>query len=224
MRTYWDLSEQERAALTEEDMQRFIDAELMTKGVLKVKPLELEPVPTMPPPDAKVFAVRVKQSHGYGKDLGVAFTTLDAANKFVELRPMRIDHDWLGSGSGSIEFVAPPTDYEVAEVPIFSESMKDAMRAELKRAAVIRDANERRRTEHATAMRTQEEALRDMWSDWTACREAEAKLRAVAETFADYARTAGDEAVAARFLAKVYPQDLIHEAAERFGFPVQTVA
>ena len=35
MSSYWDLSQKERASLTSEQVQYFLDVELMEKGVLK---------------------------------------------------------------------------------------------------------------------------------------------------------------------------------------------
>lgn len=217
MKTYWDLSESERASLSQEDVLRYVDAELMLKGVLKVKPPALEEEPAMPEEDARVYVVRTKGKYGKS-EMGCAFATIEAANAFIALKPLRLESDWLGQES--VSFVAPGSEFEIAEVAVYTETLKNAAHADLKRASTIRQNNEKLRQEHATALRAQEEALRGMWEDWVACREAEAKLRAVADTFEDYKRTAdGDSSVASAFLAKVYPPDLINEAAQRFGFP-----
>lgn len=216
MKTYWDLSERERAAMTSEDVQRYVDAELMLKGVLKVKPLELEPVPVVPDPDAKAFVVRFGSKYGRQR-VDAAFATLEAAQAFVALRPVRVDSDYLEGES--VEYIAKISDPEIAEVPLFTEERKNAVKADLKKAAAIKASNARRQEEYAKAIREQDDALKGLWEDWARCREEEAKLRDVANTFADYKQTAGDDELAARFLAKVYPPELITEAAERFGFP-----
>jgi len=217
MTTYWDLSEQERAALTADDVQRYVDAELMLKGVLKVKPLEIEPEPNMPVPVTKAFVVRFASKYG-SMDSGVAFATLDAAQAFVALRPMNLASEYLESTS--VPYTKPAIDSEIAEVPIFTEEAKNAVRADLKRGAAIKASNGKRREEYTKAVAAQESALSGLWEDWTTCREEEAKLRAVADTLKDYQRTAGDDGIALSFLAKVYPAALIEEAAKRFGFPV----
>lgn len=222
MKTYWDLSETERAALSQEDVLRYVDAELMLKGVLKVKPLALEEEPAMPDEDARVYVVRSKSQYGKS-EMGVAFGSIEAANAFIAMKPLRLESAWLGQES--VSFVAPGADFEIAEISVYSEALKNSAHADMKRASTIRQANEKLRQEHAAALRAQEEALGGMWEDWTACRAAEAKLRAVADTFEDYRRTAdGDSSVASAFLAKVYPADLINEAAQRFGFPAPSAA
>jgi hypothetical protein len=144
MTTYWDLSEQERAALTADDVQKYIDAELMLKGVLKVKPLALEPEPTVPVPSTKAFVVRFGGKYGR-TDSGVAFDTIESAQAFIALRAVRVESEYMDSTS--VPYVGRATDPEIAEVP-----------------------------------------------------------------------TAGDDAIASSFLAKVYPAALIAEAAARFGF------
>lgn len=216
MNTYWDLDEIDRGALTSEDVQKFVDAELMLKGVLKVKPIVLVDVPTVPEPSTKAFVVRFGSTYGRA-DSGVAFETLEAAQAFVALRPMSLGSEYLESTS--VPYTKRVTDPEIAEVPIFTEEAKNAVRGELRKAAAIKASNEKASEEYTKATRAQESALEGLWEDWTRCREHAAKLRAVADTFADYKRTAGGDAmVAASFLAKVYPSELIVESAERFGF------
>lgn len=216
MKTYWDLSEAERGMLTSDDVQKYVDAELMLKGVLKVKPLVLEPVPPCPEPDTRLFFVRFAGKYGR-TDSQVAFTTIEAAKAFVALRPVSLSSEYLDGTS--VTFSKESSDPEIAEVPTFTEDAKNTASAALRRSAAIKAANEKRSDEYAAAVRTQEKALEGLWDDWSTHREAAAKLRAVADTFEDYKRTAGgDEVLAASFLEKVYPSTLIAEAAARFGF------
>lgn len=218
MNTYWDLSESDRAALSSDDVQRYVDAELMLKGVLKVKPVVLEDVPTVSVPTTKAFVVRFGGKYGR-QDSGVAFTTLEAAQAFVALRPMTLGSEYLESTS--VPYTSTVGDPEIAEVPIFTEEAKNAVRGELRKSAAIKAANEKAAEEYANAARAQESALEGLWEDWTRCRAEAAKLREVADTYEDYKRTAGGDAtVAASFLAKVYPAELIAESAKRFGFEV----
>lgn len=212
MKTYWDLSETERAALSADDVQKYVDAELMIKGILKVHPLELEPEPGMPEPAGRVFVVR-PAANAFAHL--AAFPTRDAAQAFVDLRPLRLESSYL-SGQTVAYYVSGPL--EIVEQPMFGEDEKSACEAELRRVAAIKSSNETRRREHAEAMRKQTEALRGLWDDWAACRKHVEQLRAVATTFADYVATAeGDRAIARQFLAKVYSEELIAEAVDE-GF------
>ncbi len=213
MKTYWDLDETERAQLTTEDVERYIDAELMLKGVLKVKPLVLEPEIVAPVPTASVFTVRIDS---YNK-LDVAFETVEQARAFLTLKPKHLASEYMTNGS--CPYTRVLGDCEISEIRVFTEAEKDAAKAELKRAGAVKAENERRVEESSKAHKLQDEALKGLWDDYYECKARDARLRAVAETYADYQRTAGDDIVAANFLAKVYPLELICEAATRFDRP-----
>lgn len=214
MKTYWDLSEAERAALTEEDVQRFLDAELMQKGVLKVRPLVLEPEPTVPPPYVAVFAIRLTS---YSK-ADLVFETLEAAKACIALQPKLLEQVWVGSDH--VEVVEQVAQPEVSEVCVYTKEQVTVLKGDLSKAAAIRKANADRTTQYETAVKARDEALRHLWEDWARCREEEAKLREVADTFADYQKIAGSNVIATQFLEKVYPVALIEDAAERFSLPL----
>lgn len=217
MTTYWDLTEAERAALSQEDVQRYVDAELMLKGVLKVRPLVLEDEPAMPEPKTVLFVVQAKGRYN-NFDPIAAFTTRDAAEAYVRLAPMRIAEEYVASGADNIDVVRPVEGLQVVQKAVFSEAEKDGLNAEIKRAAAVRATNKQRADEYGRAVRAQEEALKGLWEDWATVREKFAKLREVAVTFADYERTAGDPELAAKFLAKVYDEELIAEADAELRF------
>jgi hypothetical protein len=211
MKTYWDLSEDERGVLTREDVQRYLDAELMLKGVLKVRPLELEPVPTVPAPATAVYTIRF----GRYTDSSVAFATANDAQAFLALKPLRVESHYLDGTS--VSSLGDMEDAEVVATPIYTKAEIDSCKAELSKRGAIKAANERRESEYLEARKKQDEALKGLWDDWTLCVEREARLRAVAETFADYAVTAGSTVLAEKFLEKVYPAELIDEARPRFA-------
>ncbi len=221
MRTYWDLSVTERGALVLEDVQRYVDAELMLKGVLKVKPLALETAPDMPTPSGKSFVVRVPGKYGR-QDVGVAFSKLSDAQAFLDLRPMGMGSEYVVNTT--VAYLTPIVDPEIVELAIFTEAEKATVMGDLKRTAAILAANEKRTEEHRVASKVQEDALRGLWEDWNECRDHTAKLHAVADTFAEYKRTAGgDEAIAVSFLRKVYTDELIAQAAELHPIPAAAV-
>ena len=79
MTTYWDLSERERAELSREDVERYVDAELMLKGVLRVKPPVLAAEPEVPQPTKRFFSVTVRGQYNSRDHVGVVFETLEQA-------------------------------------------------------------------------------------------------------------------------------------------------
>jgi len=97
MKTYWDLSEPERAAMTRDDVARYIDAELMLKGVLAVAPLTL--VDETPPALATEPYYRVGDEY---TTLDVAFRSEADARAFLGLGPVRVTTEWsLGSAEAT---------------------------------------------------------------------------------------------------------------------------
>jgi hypothetical protein len=214
MMTYWDLSEAERGELTQDEVQKYVDAELMLKGVLKVKPLVLEPEPSAPEPTSVVYVVRHSRYH----DFGAAFDRIEDAKAFVALKPKRLESHWLGSES--VPAIAASPEPEIVEVRVYGEAELVAIKSDLQRASAVRAANKRREEEFEKAKKANDEALKGLWEDWARCREHASTLRGVADTFADYQRTAGDDGLASKFLHKVYDPEVIAEAAERFKLPI----
>jgi len=212
MKTYWDLEEKERAALTREEVERFLDAELMTKGVLKVAPLEFEQEPVVAEPETRTF-------YQVGP---VAFASADAADAFMKLSPLSVTTKYLGSGyssRNSLE-VGAALDCDVIEKRLVSERELELRKSALEQRAAVRDVNDRRRAEHKTATVAQDKVLAGVWEDWQACRRVDEAHRRVVTTFNDYVETAGDRFTAARFLCKVFTREAIDEASKWCGVAI----
>lgn len=211
MRTYWDLTEDERGRLSEEDVSRYVDAELMVKGVLKVKPLVLDPEPGEPEPRAMVYIVRTKGKHYGHTDLDVAFLDEGSARSFLSLSPLAITREYVAGECVAVS--APLAEPEIAAVAMYEANEVVVIRADLERAGSIRLANAKRQQDFDVAEKSQREALQGLWENWRECRARVAKIHDVAAVFAEYLRMSdGSEVVARAFLAKVYDADLIESA------------
>lgn len=219
MQTYWDLSEQERADLSREDVERYVDAELMLKGVLRVRPPTLATVPEVPQPTRRFFSVLVRGQYNSRDHVGVVFETIEQARAFVALSPMRLDSEWL-EGS-SVQFVAPAREPEIIEMAALTAAEKDAAKSELSSANAIQAANERAKSQYEQDIKKQNDALKGLWADWCACVERRSNLKKIADTFDDYVRTVGgDTEIASKFLSKVFIKSDIEDAAAWFGKPI----
>lgn len=214
-RTYWDNDEKERAALSETDVERFIDAELMLKGVLRVKPPELDPEPAIKEPPTTTF-YRVS-----GSDM--LFTTSEAAEAARIAKPLHLDSKYLnGRWQDSVK-VAMPLTGEVETVQAMTNDTFIAAEADLGRAAAAKSSNRDKREAYEKAAKEQSKALEGLWDDWHRCRNLARQHQNVIETLDAYTRTAGgDETIAARFLGKVFSVEQIKDAAEWFGRKIQT--
>lgn len=221
VQTYWDLSERERAELTREELERFCDAELMTKGVLRVGPMpKLEAEPAMPTGSLRVWRVRARDvRYGYGRtDLGsICFSTHAQAVAFVALGPMSMSSDYMG-GSLTLESAKPAEDVEIYEATVLSEQELERARSLAKTSVAIREANERAKKDHAAAVKARDEALASMFADWSECRARADRLRHVLTTWREYVATCGgDKAIASTFLHKVFPANDVEASREWFA-------
>lgn len=213
-RNYWELSERERAALTHDDVERFGDAELMAKGVLKVDPLVVDPEPPTP-------VMQTTQFYRVGELL---FATHEQLKTFLDLVPLKVHTQYLnGNYRESVEYAERA--FEKRDIRIVELTSEDAFKAHKsaleKRSATVK-ANADRREKWEKALSEQNEALRGMWSDWHYCRDLDIKHRKLVETYESYTRIAGgDRSIAARFLLKAFKREQINEAAEWCGVTIE---
>jgi len=211
IKTYWDHEERERAAMTREEVERFLDAELMTKGVLRVTPLVLDEEPEISEP----------KTDPYYQIGSVAFPNAAAAEDFLKLGAVSVGSRYLGVGYRNYITVAERIDPDMTEKRLVSETEFANRKSDLERRAAIRDANEKRSTEHAAACKEQDKVLNGVWEDWYHCRNVDEAHRRVVSTFESYVSTAGgDRLTAARFLGKVFTFEQISDAREWCGVDI----
>ncbi len=209
---YWDLTERERAALTREDVERFIDAELMTKGVLKAREPVLETVPDVAAKMAPRFRIKGDPSDWHGPKL--LFATEEQALAFLKLEP-EFETSFYNDGV-SISH-GKRFDKSIDSVQILPAAEYDAHKSSLQAAATIRAANKKACEEYDAALKKQNQTLEGLWNDWSTQRQRDHKLRGVMATYEEYRRIAASQDIALRFLRKVHSVNQIEEAAEWCG-------
>lgn len=205
MRTYWDLSKSERAALDREGLKRYEQIELMTQGIEAPQPPALEPVPD-PGKIERVARFRVVEGTGYRRaSLGsVAFRTAEDAAAFLALKPERIDHDY-GADADHIAAILDPT---IEQISVLDEEAFVAVRTALSEAKAVQQRNEEAQSEFRKLSDLADKALREIHEDWHAARARVCRLDEIREAYRNYLDLAdGDEAVALRFLARTYGMD-----------------
>ncbi len=208
--TYWDMTEKERAALTEQDVERFLDAELMTKGVLRPAPLELLTEPALPEPDVEIFVVK---SRGFQR-LDVAFHTAEAARTCLE-RCLVLETSYIGGHT--VYHVNPLREPTIENQRIHSTMAVEQARSSFEKQAAVKTENDRRRRAHDEETKHQEEALRGLWDDWHQCRARGVEMERVWTTFREYSKIAGDDETARRFLARAFDVAKLKAAEDWHG-------
>lgn len=213
MKTYWDLSETERAALSSELVAKYADAELMRVGVLKPRAPKLSDE-TEPVVSPRVYYTLSAPCRYGDKTLDVVFDSRGAAETHLATA-FDLDHDYeIGHA------VARRTRPIVREVVALSEEDAAAHRSQLMAAKAAKEANEKERARFADEAKKVEQALRGMWDDWHECTARDREMRRVAETYQHYIEVAeGDRKVALKFLRKAFPDDEIKAAVEWCAVP-----
>jgi hypothetical protein len=213
MKTYWDLSEPERAALSRDEVERYGDAELMTAGVLKPTPAQIVAV-SVPPVTTKTYFTLSTTGRYGATTCDVAFESREIAEEHLK-HAVHVDNDYdLGSN------VAHPVYGPAKSVDAVPEHEAARHRSAILEAKAAKEANEKEATRVSRERELAERALAGMWTDWHERREQDKAMRRVVDVYRSYVTTAdGDAAVALKFLRKAFPDDTIRSAGEWCGEP-----
>lgn len=211
---YWDYTECERSELSSEDVKALLDYELMTKGVLKVIPPVYEEPTEVALNTETVYAIRV----GYNNNI-LAFRDPEKAKQFCAMGPFLLEQNYGLIRPGESVKYLKPGEVSVGSVNVYVFEEVAAAREILERNKQIISRNERLKKEYNEAIKSNEEACKDIWDDWFECRRAAETCKRVQATLTAYRQmTGGDDAVARKFLAKAFSEEDI-EAAEKWFSP-----
>lgn len=203
-KSYWDHTEQERAAMQPEDVTRQLDAELMIEGVLK---------PTPPPKARDVKDIEIPTTTRFvakwNHSDGIAFETQAQAEAFAALKPLRFEREWEAD-----RYFTKPMTIEVTAEKLPGEDDIKAFKAQLVAVKAERQANEKAKIDFDEAMKKVDRVTRGVWDDWREQASKLSNMKKVQKTFNEYlAMTSGDRGLAVAFLLKVFTVDVIRESA-----------
>jgi len=222
MNTYWDHSEKERAGFSREEVEAFLNVELMSKGVLKVDAPNLEKeIKVDINKETALYKVECNAS-SYSND-AVYFKTLEDAEKFLELKPVRLDNEYFSN----INTQYYPTDYESLSLQKIEVSSKQEIldkKVMLDKSDSIKTGNENKTRKYNKAMEEVNSALEGLWDDWSNCRERDQKHSKVIETLKEYKELTNDDDMAKTFLLKLYSPHDLEKAQAWFGIEQEVEA
>ena len=213
MQTYWDYTPKERAALTRDEVEKFLDGELMTKGVLKVDEPRLDKVPEFVTPKGTAYHTvdwAGESSYSSREQSEFLFATAADAEAFIAMRPMRLKDDW----QSKLKHAQSLADGHIVPVSILSEAEHQSIQSAAASAQSVKQANERKRTDYARDSETMRKVIDDIWSDWSKRLDEQASHKKVLATFDEYVTIAGNEATAMTFLRKALDDSEIKDAFE----------
>ena len=210
MKRYWDHSEAERAALTEEQIARLLAYELMERGVLDVAPLRLTEAAPLQIPTRRVFVLHEAASYSGGgtTPIGIGFETAEQAE--VARSAIRFVRESAWNEPAHVRAVR---QIQIVAEDLPSEIAVAERKAALDEAQRVDRANAEERRRYEADCKKVSDETSDLRNDWRRCREAETRHQKIRATLADYLQmTDGNETLARGFLAKVFPPDEIAEA------------
>ena len=216
MNTYWDISQQERSELTEEQVKEMLNVELMVAGVRNPKPPVLQEVQKSPLGERKpFFQIISKSKYGSDQPLDAVFETAEKAQRFIELVAYRQDYDYeVGS---EFQYGIPITDCKIQSVELYTLDQINQYRSELKSRKAKAESNEKQLSEFRKASEEAEKVTEKVWSDWAEQKERRQRLSEIVARFREYVKlTGGDETMAMVFLQKAHKSHDIAEAKEWF--------
>lgn len=217
MKTYWDYDEEERAALTDEQVENLLRFEMMEAGVVAPPPLQLLSEEAPKPDTERVYKImrggryQDRESSGIAiRELSVAEAILAAAQKGTAVY---VDHDY----SVNIDTQAVTTlSIEPADV-VTAESLS-VHRSALERAKANKEENRKAQESHRKALKAVQDATVNVWSDYRRCKERASQLERVRKTFDQYLKDCdGMRAIALKFLYKAYSKEDIEAALGETG-------
>lgn len=210
MRRYWDLTEKERATLTDEQVRAYLDVELMEQGVLRPVPPTMEPELAAHVATEKRYAIR----YANYKKLDVVFRTAAAAEEFIQQGAEVVERDY----DAQLDVFGALADATIEPIEVATRDAALAARPARRENKDRRERFERAETQYREDLKAVDAACESMWSDWRACRDKALSNERIHATWNDYLRMSdGDRDVAWRFLAKAYSESRLREAFEWLG-------
>lgn len=214
MDRYWDRSEWECAGLIREQVEALLTVELMEKGVVRVEQPELEPVEEVKPATVTIYGISCGGRYGSPDVLDFGFETIDLADAFTKLKPLKIEKDY----GTNVVMSEPMRDLAVVprDLPTVAEAA--TLKSRLDKAAAAKKANKERMDAYNAAVKAVTEATSGVWDDWQECRAKDRKYMKIKTTMAEYVGICGGNTeTALAFLEKAFSAEEIAEATNWFG-------
>lgn len=221
MERYWDLTEKQRAELTEAQMEPYYAIERMEAGA--VMPIPPEYKNEDKPDVATKRYYTVEHRKGYSTDkFGVLFTTAEAAQAFIDLKPLiaesNYDLDYKMTAKTPDDLALVPMDLPTKEALL-------VVKPAYIKAVEAEKENKKLREEYDKSQSCYANTVQQLDSDRYRCQSLARDHKRVIDTFDTYKTTAnGDEEIALRFLNKAFKPEAIAAAFAWFGMDVPSPA
>lgn len=220
MKSYWELSNKERLAVSEKELNDvWLKREAAAQGLLTPKKPILPELPenpgATPPKERTMFVVEVGydgDSNYTRDDFNCTFETLKQAESFIKLNPHGRS-SFFDEDSRYRTTAKPVTKFNVQTVTVvdegeaaeYREVMREYIEAKNHNDSVMRDYKQK--TSEITTTTTK---VRD---NWLKLQEHRRKLEEVIESLEDFIEIAeGDVNMAIKFMIKTVSAQLVYDA------------
>jgi len=210
MNRYWDMTEQQRAAMTRDEVAAFLDVELMEKGIKKLPPLELQEERVVSYEKQEFYEIYAGDYSGSAT--GIIFGSIEDANAFTKLKSFKKDYNWNLGGS-ELSWCEPLQHVSVTPVSFPTKAVVMQIASLLKENKAIKDSNEKQTKARAEQISAIDKATKGIWDDWQDCKQKKSRCEQLIATFQEYVGLCdGDRHKALVFLKKVHDDASIQEA------------
>ena len=210
MQRYWDLSEKERAELSDADMSAYEKIELMERGLVVPPEPEYEDVVEVVIPTYKVYKLTYNSRYN---GLPILFKELETAEEAAAALRGGMTHE-ADYNTGK-SFVKAIEEISITTETVCEESDINKSRSALAEAKAAKSRNDIKRREYQDAVSKLSEALTEMRNDRYECQSLLQQLKAIKDVWEDYVETCGgDRSVAYKFLRKAYDLEDIEQMRE----------
>lgn len=205
MQRYWDLSEKQRSALSRDELEHYIDIELMEAGVVRPKPPKLEALEEVQL-ETRIYYGIVKDSY---QSPEFVFESESDAALVAASRPLWLHDDYQTKA----KWAEPCPDVVVKPITVATQQSAVDARVRLLENAERKQRNDQAERDYSKACEAMEKAASSLISDWHECLDKARRCAAVAATFDEYrSLTAGNDGLARTFLLKAYAPEEVEAA------------
>lgn len=225
-RTYFDLDDDERAALTSDQVRDFCKAQMMVDGVEPIQQREPPKVAAIDVPTKTMHVVQWSVESRYGRTTfsgEIAFEDRADAEAFAKMRVCQSETNY--ELPDKIKAARPLSGASITTEDLVESTVLTRLMTELKQVKVATDEYEKWRRQVAKNQEAANKATSGIWEDWNQQQSRVAGEQRVREVFEEYlTMTKGDESVARGFLAKTYGEELVEKSIGVRGRSIQTPA
>lgn len=213
MLAYWDLSDKERASLSEKDVEGYLLFVYAERGLpINVKePIEPE-VPSLPTPEEEVYEV---SGLGYYK---FYVKTYAEAERFLETTAYDTHSFYLGNRY--VEYLGERAQrMEVKKIKVYSYAQYKEHQSEIAKHQELRRIYSKEKEQYDKLQAELTKAAESLWEDWSNLQYRKRICQQVVDSWNQYMEmTEGDKKIAARFLKKRFsdPRDI--DIAVEWGY------